>query len=61
MEQPITLTIQKEHAGYRVDKLFSEICKEQYSRACIQKSIRSGFLTIDNVVVNSFSYRVKIG
>lgn len=59
MDQPLRLIVSAEQAGLRIDKLFSEIYKEQWSRVCIQKSIRQGHLRINNLAINSLNYRVK--
>ncbi len=61
MEQSLKLIVSTEQAGLRIDKLFSEAYKAQWSRACIQKSIRSGHLSVNNIIVNSLNYRVRSG
>ena len=56
----LRLIVSDEQVGLRIDKLFSEAYKEQWSRACIQKSIRQGHLSVNNHVIDSLNYRVKL-
>lgn len=59
MEQTIRCIVDDKQVGLRIDKLFSQAYKEQWSRACIQKSIRRGYLQVNNFIINSLDYRVK--
>ena len=60
MKQTLRLIVNAEQVGLRIDKLFSEAYKEQWSRVCLQKSIRQGHLSVNNHIVDSLNYRVKL-
>ena len=60
MTTTFEIHVSEKQAGVRVDKLFSDLLKDQWSRSYIQKSIREGGLSINDRIETNLNYRVKI-
>lgn len=60
MENSFEIHISPQQVGLRVDKLFSDFLKDQWSRSYIQRSIREGGLKVCNRTETQLNYRVKL-
>lgn len=61
VSESIEFVVEPQHSGMRIDKFLTEAFKNRWSRSFIQKSIKQGGLKINEVVVASLDYKVKVG